>query len=555
MKFLQIHTFYRRYQNEFYSGHPDLGRAPFDEQIKALVENGFGAGHVFAPYMRALGYDAHFVVGNCPQAQAQWAREHDFFSVTPQNWELEIARRQVETLKPDILFLRNPLTFDSHFLRLLSWKPALIIGWQAAAIPAKTDWSLFDVIMSSSKLCLQEAAGLGARSTEYFFPGFPSWVAEACQDESQKWDVVFSGQWTRVHNRRNQLLQEVAKASSDSGRKFSCGFFIDHSPAETLPAEVSRHNQGARWGLEMFRALKSGRIVLNASGDAFQDEAPNMRLFEVTGAGAFLLTDYQNNLQQFFELGVEIETFRDKNELLEKIHYYLNHPEQREAMARRGQERCLREYPMQARAKKLDEIFRQHLARESVPSTLTTHAAQALPSQPGDSAHPFLLQQNEASNREAARVNLVVDFNDLQIGLRVKVKGTLNESGAFVAQKISVKEPEEESAIDGLIRNVDLRRNILYLLNGAVALPEVIEIKGLQHDVISAKKLKTGDRVKLKGKYSPAAGFAPEKIKLQENTGLQMEEVQGDIDKIDKEKKTLEVIGFTVRVDEKTIFL
>jgi hypothetical protein len=31
--------------------------------------------------------------------------------------------------------------------------------------------------------------------------------------------------------------------------------------------------------------------------------------------------------------------------------------------------------------------------------------------------------------------------------------------------------------------------------------------------------------------------------------------LQGDIDKIDREKKTLEVIGFTVRVDEKTIFL
>ena len=368
MKFLQIHTFYRRYLNEFYSRHPHLGRAPFHEQIKALAQNGFGAGHVFVPYLRELGYDAHFVVGNCPQAQAQWAREHDFFSVTPQNWELEIARRQVETLKPDILFLRNPLTFDSHFLRSLSWKPALIVGWQAAAIPAKTDWSLFDVIMSSSRLCLQEAAALGAQSTEYFFPGFPSWIADACRDESQKWDVVFSGQWTHVHNRRNQLLQEVAKVYSGSGGEFSCGFFIDHSPAETLPAEVSRPNQGARWGLEMFRALKSGRIVLNASGDAFQDEAPNMRLFEVTGVGAFLLTDYQHNIQQFFVPGIEIETFRDNNELIEKIDYYLKHLEQREAIARRGQERCLREYSMPKRAKEFDAIIRKHLKHESSPS-------------------------------------------------------------------------------------------------------------------------------------------------------------------------------------------
>jgi glycosyltransferase involved in cell wall biosynthesis len=156
---------------------------------------------------------------------------------------------------------------------------------------------------------------------------------------------------------------------------------------------------------------------------------------------------------------------------------------------------------------------------------------------------------------EATEVNLIIDFNDLKVGLRVKIKGKLNESGAFVAQKISVKEPEEESAIEGLIRNIDFQRNILYLLNGEVALPEGIEIKGLQHDTISAKDLKTGDRVKLKGKHSPRTGFVADKIKLQETTEYKMEELQGDIDKIDREKKTLEVIGFTVAVDEKTIFL
>jgi len=139
MKFLQIHTFYRRYQNEFYRRKQHLAQAPFHEQTKALVENGFGAGHLFSPYMRELGYDAQFIVANCPQAQAQWAREHNISTVTPQNWTLEIARHQVEALKPDILFLRNPLTFDSHFLRSLVWKPAVIIGWQAAAIPSNTD--------------------------------------------------------------------------------------------------------------------------------------------------------------------------------------------------------------------------------------------------------------------------------------------------------------------------------------------------------------------------------------------------------------------------------
>jgi tetratricopeptide (TPR) repeat protein len=188
-------------------------------------------------------------------------------------------------------------------------------------------------------------------------------------------------------------------------------------------------------------------------------------------------------------------------------------------------------------------------------NTLANEVAEALHVLNSDVERQPVLPQNEASDRETNRVNLIIDFNDLKVGQRVKVKGKLSESGAFVAQKISVKEPEEESAIEGLIRNIDFQRNILYLLNGEVALPEGIEIKGLQQDMISAKELKTGDRVKLKGKHSPRTGFTPEKIKLQENAAFQMEELQGDIDKIDREKKILEVIGFTVRVDEKTIFL
>ncbi|OQX22472.1 MAG: hypothetical protein BWK80_30415 [Desulfobacteraceae bacterium IS3] len=119
--------------------------------------------------------------------------------------------------------------------------------------------------------------------------------------------------------------------------------------------------------MDMYRALKSGRIALNIDID-FGDGG-NIRLFETTGTGSFLLTQYHEKLTQYFEPGKEIETFRDEKELIDKIDYYLAHPEEREAIARRGQERCLRDYSMENRAKAFDQIIRKHLSLKSTPSS------------------------------------------------------------------------------------------------------------------------------------------------------------------------------------------
>lgn len=406
MKFLQIHSFYEKYLADFYHRNLHMATAPFEEQIEALLQNGFAAGHMFAPYLREFGYDTQLIIANCLQAQTQWARENGMTHWSQKDWRLEIARRQVEAFKPDILHLGHPIDgFDSNFLRALTWKPSLILAWRGAAISPKTDWSMIDVLLSSFASCREKALALGAKSTDYFFPGFPQFLAEACSNQPQEWDVVFSGQWTREHVQRNALLQEVAKAARSRGKAFSIGYFIAAPQPENLPAEVARHNHGPRWAIEMCRALKSGRIVLNASIDYFHEEAPNMRLFEATGAGAFLLTEHQPNIQKFFEPGVEIETFRDSGELIEKIYYYLEHSEKREAIARRGHERCRREYSMSNRAKEFDALIRKHLARKypsfnmnikiekSEPiGKLMDQAAQALQSDQNEKAFELLIQ-------------------------------------------------------------------------------------------------------------------------------------------------------------------
>jgi spore maturation protein CgeB len=364
MKFLQLATYYHAYLSDFYRQNPHLSEASFDMQISELIRDGFGAGHIVTPYMLNVGYESQLIIANC-SAQLRWAQEHNMTHLDSQYWMFEIAKKQVETFKPDILYNLDPITFDSRFIRNLSWKPSLIIAWRAATIPNQVDWKDLDVILSNSSVCLRHASKLGVKATEYYHPGFAPFIEQIVREEPKQWDVVFSGQWTPEHKKRNAFLTEVTKTSQNKDREFSLGFFIPTQHPGTLPDDIAKHNHGSRWGIHMFRALKSGRIVLNAAIDMAEGEAPNMRLFEVTGVGSFLLTEHQHNIQNFFEPGVEIETFKDQNELIEKIYYYLGHPEEREAIARRGQERCLRDYSMTKRAEEFDRIIKKHLKQKS----------------------------------------------------------------------------------------------------------------------------------------------------------------------------------------------
>lgn len=80
------------------------------------------------------------------------------------------------------------------------------------------------------------------------------------------------------------------------------------------------------------------------------------RNFEVPGCGGFLLTSPVEDLERYYTPDKEICLFADHRELVEKIHYYLNHEEERAAIAHAGHQRTLCEHTYVHR---FSDIFRQ----------------------------------------------------------------------------------------------------------------------------------------------------------------------------------------------------
>ncbi|WP_153111302.1 CgeB family protein [Propionivibrio limicola] len=149
--------------------------------------------------------------------------------------------------------------------------------------------------------------------------------------------------------RRILLLEAIRKNVTVFGNRWRRNY-----PLISRELQARIHDTPV-WGKELHSLLGQSRIVLNITRTDFYgaETGVNLRIFEAVAAGCFLLTDYCEELEELFEIGHEIEVFRSASELADKVHYYLTHEDKRQAIARQGHERFMREHTWTARAREL----------------------------------------------------------------------------------------------------------------------------------------------------------------------------------------------------------
>lgn len=107
------------------------------------------------------------------------------------------------------------------------------------------------------------------------------------------------------------------------------------------------------------------RSKINLHLGSFTNNHP--RIFNVIASGGFLLAHVTpedegvGGIGDLFEIGTEIEVFRTKKEMREKIEYYLTHEHQRSEIARRGYQRLLRQHTMKHRMQQVLDIVHEGL--------------------------------------------------------------------------------------------------------------------------------------------------------------------------------------------------
>jgi spore maturation protein CgeB len=116
------------------------------------------------------------------------------------------------------------------------------------------------------------------------------------------------------------------------------------------------------------RVIEHSRINLAVhhgnigSAHGWEDKV-STRTFEIPASGGFMLHIDNDDLRSLYEPGVETGVFEGTDNLIAKIRYYLDNPEERRAIAERGHARAVPAYSLTSRAGELAELFRSRFPR------------------------------------------------------------------------------------------------------------------------------------------------------------------------------------------------
>lgn len=345
---------YSAYLKAFYNTHPlsDVSYS-FDNLIELLRADCFQWILSWKKYNIDSDIEIFETVPNDYLLQNAWA-EGKYSN--DGDWEKAIVREQIEKFQPNICILYSPETFDTAFISQIKERnPGIIIGGYDGMDRQNTRlYDGYDFVVTCSEYISRYYSANGIATYPMKF-GFDPDVLNKTVVRSKKYQTSFSGSiFPNIHDDRFELLSFLQKSTSvtvasDYASSPNKTLFSRHVFRQLKSLPFSRisdylrlylHNVGPLFGIEMFQFLRDSQLVLNMHGDKIHFAA-NIRLYETTGIGSCLLTDWKENISDLFEPDKEILTFKTKEEALDKILYCKSNPSFASSIAVKGQKRAL----------------------------------------------------------------------------------------------------------------------------------------------------------------------------------------------------------------------
>lgn len=395
MRVLVLNGDYPRFLKWLYGVNTGLAAASYADQMAARNASLFGVADFYSTNFRAHGHDAAEIHVNNVWLQSAWAREHGMaFEVAPQvaqsrkdrlpGWlqraaaplkpmlrplartvglsprlseQLErVLLAQIEEFKPDLILNQDVFYVDTKLIaRIRSMGVRTIVG-QVGIEPSRgEDWRVYDLMLAQLPRIVRafRAAGVAAEVSHLAFE--PRILDRLPAAVAPDIDVSFVGSVSEDHRERIALLEFIAN-------RFDLRLWGNLPSSLPSSSPLWRCFQGEVWGTEMYQVLRRSRITLNSHIDMAGDEAGNMRLFEATGVGSFLLTDYKRNLDTLFEPSRDVAVWRSPEDCAASIDRYLGDEDARMEIAAAGQRTTLSRHNFQQRVREilslLDRISR-----------------------------------------------------------------------------------------------------------------------------------------------------------------------------------------------------
>lgn len=347
---LFINTYYGAFLNHIYCDNPQLAGLSYSSQLSVLQGAGFGDSDFYSRGLSAAGWSTINLIVNCSALQLTWARENNIASNDLQAILLE----QIKKIKPTVVYLQDVNIASPELLSEIRKNCDLLVAQHASPIPQHVDFSAFDIVFTAAPHFVELFRKAGTACYYQPLAFDPRCVPVVPPYQARSIGVSFVGGFSNLHVESYRLFEHLAATTPINFWGYG---------ADTLPVEsaIRSCHHGEAWGKEMFKIMANSRITINRHGEIAENHACNMRLYEATGAGTLLITDYKDNLNELFEIGKEVVAYRSPEECAYLVNYYLAHPDEAEAIARAGRVRALREHTYACRMAQTATILERHI--------------------------------------------------------------------------------------------------------------------------------------------------------------------------------------------------
>lgn len=278
-----------------------------------------------------------------------WIRSREL-----EDWRAKIIEAQIRDYRPDVIWNQAPDSILTDIISRLRPLTKIMMAQQASPPVSETeDWSLYDLAISSFPPRVEwfQSKGVPAYLNRLAFG--KSVLDQLPRNLPKDLPITFIGSLSALHTSRTNLMEMIA-------RRFPLqvwGPTPDDLPAGSPLRQCYR---GTAWGTKMYEILARSQIAFNHHGN-FPPFANNMRMYEATGVGTLLLTDWKPDLHEMFEPGKEVLAYKSDEECLDLINQALKRPDWSAGIAKAGQERTLREHTYEARAAEVVQLLEDAL--------------------------------------------------------------------------------------------------------------------------------------------------------------------------------------------------
>jgi len=171
-------------------------------------------------------------------------------------------------------------------------------------------------------------------------------VMQAEEHKDKKYELLFVGNSRQVYRKILKDLLPTDYKLTVIGRHW------ENYPVQDYVVQPYISNE------EVGQAYHDATILLNDHWDDMKEQGViSNRIFDALAAGAFVISDYMDEIEEAFAGAVV--TYKDKDDLKAKIDYYMKHESERLEKAKLGQNIVLRQHTFANRIEKMIQVMEQ----------------------------------------------------------------------------------------------------------------------------------------------------------------------------------------------------